>query len=137
MRNIVIDAGPLIALFDGSDNFHAASVAFIKRETGILHTNLAVITEVMHLLDFSKAAQTDFLGWVQNAVTIDTNTTSDFPSINSLMEKYADLPADFADTSLIALCERLDTVLVATIDTDFDVYKTKRGKPFTNVFYLI
>ncbi len=106
MRNIVVDAGPLIALFDGSDKYHKQAVRFVKNEAGVLHTNIPVITEVMYLLDFSTNAQKEFLGWVSSALTIDGNTSYDFNKISVLMEKYADLPADFGDDLLVSLRER-------------------------------
>jgi hypothetical protein len=42
---VVVDTGPLIALFDGSDRHHAVAVAFLEQNREPLITNLAVITE--------------------------------------------------------------------------------------------
>ena len=71
MRNIVVDSGPLIALFDGSDRYHEAAKRFLERVHGRLHSNIAVITEVVHMLDFSAQAQHDFLAWADQAMMID------------------------------------------------------------------
>ena len=49
------------------------------------------------------------------------------------MEKYEDLPADFADASLLALCERRGIETIASFDKDFDVYRTKGRKRLRNV----
>ena len=95
MLNIVVDSGVFIALFDGSDRYHAQAKHFIKHVRGRLHTNLPVITEVVHLLDFSQQAQQDFLLWVNQAVQIDASTVGDWERILTLLKKYADLPADF------------------------------------------
>ncbi len=47
------------------------------------------------------------------------------------MEKYRDLPMDFADATLVALGERLHTNLVFTLDRrDFTVYRLFGVKPF-------
>jgi len=135
MQNIVVDSGPLIALFDGSDRYHAQAVQFIQHTQGKLHSNLAVVTEVVHLLDFSQQAQQDFLQWVHQAVQLDEQTTSDWTRIQEILQKYADLPADFADASLIALCERLNTRTVASVDSDFTVYRDYLKNYFTNVFW--
>lgn len=135
MQNIVVDSGPLIALFDKSDRHHLQAKQFIQQLTGRLHTNIAVITEVVHMLDFSPQAQQDFLFWVQQSVAIDEHTVSDWPRILALLEKYADLPADFADASLIALCERLNTRLVASVDSDFTIYRDYARNHFTNLFW--
>lgn len=135
MRNIVVDSGVFIALFDKSDRHHAQAKQFIRDVEGRLHTNLAVITEVVHMLDFSQQAQQDFLFWVQQAVQIDECTVGDWERILALLEKYVDLPADFADASLITLCERLHTRMVASVDSDFTVYRDYARQHFTNVFW--
>ena len=44
MKNIVIDSGPLIALFDASDRWHQVAVDFIAGEPGRLVSNLPVLT---------------------------------------------------------------------------------------------
>ena len=50
------------------------------------------------------------------------------------MGKYADLPADFADASLLALCERAGIDRIATLDRDFAVYRLRNRKRLVNVF---
>ncbi|MFQ5435165.1 MAG: type II toxin-antitoxin system VapC family toxin [Anaerolineae bacterium] len=128
----MIDSGPLIALFDRSDKYHAASVEFIKANYSELITTLASITETLHLLDFNRNAQVDFLGWVNaGAVTIEPITAGDLLRIKALIIKYSDLPMDFADACLVFLGEKLTISEIATIDRDFDVYRLKGKKPFT------
>ena len=56
MKNTLIDAGPLIALFDKSDNYHNKSLGFIKSFKGNLVSTLPVITEVLHMLSFNTNA---------------------------------------------------------------------------------
>ena len=60
MKRILIDSGPLIALFDSSDKYHLASVEFIITNKSELITSQASITETLHLLDFNRNAQFDF-----------------------------------------------------------------------------
>ncbi|MGV6851233.1 MAG: type II toxin-antitoxin system VapC family toxin [bacterium] len=132
MSRILIDSGPLIALFDGSDKYHHATVEFIKNNTQTLITTLVSITETLHLLDFSRRAQIDFIGWVgAGAVEIENINPIDFIEIQSLTSKYADLPMDFADACLVFLAEKMNITHIATIDRDFDVYKLSRKRAFT------
>lgn len=134
MSKILIDSGPLIALFDRSDRYHTASVEFIKTNRSELVTTLASITETLHLLDFSRYAQIDFLDWVDaGAVTIEPITSDDFQRIKELIIKYADLPMDFADACLVFLGDKLNIDRIATIDRDFDVYRLKGKRPFTTL----
>jgi len=132
MKKILIDSGPLIALFDRSDKYHQASTEFIKNNRSELITTLASITEVLHLLDFSRNAQVDFLSWIDSgAVTVEPITTNDFQRIGELIKKYSDLPMDFADACLVFLGEKMNVSKIATIDRDFDVYRLKGKRPFT------
>ena len=134
MKKILIDSGPLIALFDRNDKYHLASIKFIKDNNSELVTTLASVTETLHLLDFNRNAQIDFLGWVNaGAVTLEPISSDDLQRIKELTIKYSDLPMDFADACLVLLGEKLDISTVATIDRDFDVYRLKGKKPFTTL----
>lgn len=123
----------MVALFNRGDRHHARAFAYFEACRDDLVTNIAVITEAVHMLDFSHAAATDFLGWVNEAFTIDQATASDLTRIGRIMKMYDDLPADFADASLVAMCERLKLGRIATFDRDFDVYRLADGPSLTNV----
>jgi predicted nucleic acid-binding protein len=58
----------------------------------------------------------------------------DFTRIAELNAQYFDLPADFADLSLIAISERLNIAAILTLDSDFDVYRRYRVQPFERIF---
>jgi predicted nucleic acid-binding protein len=130
MKKILIDSGPLIALFDSSDKYHQKAVDFIKTNKYPLATTLASITETLHLLDFNRNAQIDFLEWVhRGGVEIHNIENSDFKRLRELTEKYRDLPMDFADSCLVYLAEKLNLNTIATIDRDFTIYRIQgRGK---------
>ena len=132
MKKILIDSGPLIALFDQNDKYHSASVEFIKNNNYELITTLASITETLHLLDFNRNAQIDFLGWVNaGAVSLEPITSDDLQRIKDLTIKYSNLPMDFADGCLVFLAEKFNMTTIATIDRDFDVYRVQEKRPFT------
>ena len=134
MKRILIDSGPLIALFDSSDKYHSASIEFIKTNKSELITTLASITETLHLLDFNRNAQVDFLGWANaGAIVIESIKLDDLSRIRDLTIKYADLPMDFADACLVFLGEKLNINKIATIDRDFDVYRLNGREPFTTL----
>ncbi len=134
MKKTLIDSGPLIALFDRNDKYHLASIKFIKDNNSELVTTLASVTETLHLLDFNRNAQIDFLGWVNaGAVTLEPISSDDLQRIKELTIKYSDLPMDFADACLVLLGEKLNISTIATIDRDFDVYRLKGKKPFTTL----
>lgn len=133
MPSIAVDTGPLIALYNRRDRHHAAVKTYFEAERRPLVTNVPVITETCQMLDFSSEAIRDFLSWVDVAFEVDRDLPDDFKRIAYLIAKYADLPADFADASLVAMCERLGIEQVATLDRDFEIYRTADGRALTNV----
>jgi predicted nucleic acid-binding protein len=131
MKKTLIDSGPLIALFDSSDKYHQEAVDFIKTNKYPLVTTLASITETLHLLDFNRNAQIDFLEWVhRGAVEIHNIENSDFKRVRELTEKYRDLPMDFADSCLVILAEKFNLNTIATIDRDFTMYRIQGRRKF-------
>jgi len=49
----------------------------------------------------------------------------------AIIQRYASLPCDYADATLIALAERTGVSAIATIDQrDFSVYRIKGRKRF-------
>ena len=134
MKKVLIDSGPLIALFDASDKYHQQAIDFIKTNKYPLVTTLASITETLHLLDFNRNAQIDFMGWIhRRAVEIHFIGNEDFHRLKELTSKYRDLPMDFADACLVFLAEKLSINAIATIDRDFTVYRIKGRKKFNVV----
>jgi predicted nucleic acid-binding protein len=57
----------------------------------------------------------------------------DYARVAELNERYADLPGDFADLTLICLSERLDIAEILTLDSDFEIYRRFRREPFQRV----
>lgn len=132
----LIDTGPVVALFDNSDKHYKNSLDFIKANVCQLYITLPVITEVVFLLDFNVNAQTDFLSWIYSgALEISDINQDDFKRISHLMRKYHQLPMDFADASIISACENLETLNVATLDSDFEIYRYRDRQPFKNIFH--
>jgi len=128
---VIVDTGPLVALFDPSDRDHEACSREVARlEKRRLVTTLAVVTEAAYLLDFSPRAQQAFLGFVRaGAVEVAEFDAASVGRAAALMSKYNDLPMDFADATLVVLAEALATTTVFTLDRpDFGVYRLGRRK---------
>ncbi len=133
----LVDSGPLVALFDKGDQYHQQALDFLKAFAGELIATTPVLTEVAYLLDFSVAAQVDFIRWVsEGAITLAELNRRDLLRIVELTQKYADLPMDFADASLVAVGERLEIGQIATVDTHFHLYRMKGRTSFRNTFVL-
>ena len=132
---ILIDSGPLIALFDASDNHHKEVLAFLAQQQNCYISTLAVYTEVSHLLDFSVKAQLDFYEWVMHkGVIISDINQHDMPRIVELTKKYGDLPMDFADATLIITAEKTGIREIVSLDKDFDIYRLPGREKVRNVY---
>ncbi len=82
----------------------------------------------MRFLPGGRAACVDvFLG----AATILPLTRPMLQRTRILLEKYSDLPMDYADATLVVLAEELGTDTVMTTDRrDFEVYRIRGRKRF-------
>lgn len=134
MKNIIVDAGPLIALFDKDDKYHNSVIKFLKTFDGQLVTSWPVITEVTHLLSFNVNVQIDFLEWLKReAVAIINLENIHLERIIQLSKKYSDVPMDLADSSLIVIAELTNITDIITIDSDYYIYRTKNKKSLNNI----
>jgi predicted nucleic acid-binding protein len=137
LNTILIDAGPLIALFDKDDKFHKKIKQFITGEQYRFVSTTAVLTEVSHMLDFNINVQIDFFEWVMNrGLVLFDIQQQDIPRIIELTRKYADRPMDFADATLVIAAEKTGIKKIISIDADFDIYRLPGKSKIKNVFYL-
>ena len=135
LNTILIDAGPIIALFDKDDKFHKRVISLIKGKHFKFITTIAVITEVSHMLDFSIEAQIAFLEWImKEGVMINEVHQKDIARVLELTKKYKDLPMDFADATLVVTAEKTGIKKIISIDSDFDVYRLPGKVKIENIF---
>ncbi len=107
MQNTLIDAGPIIALFNKNDKYHSQIKSFLKEYKGTLTSTWPVVTEVSHMLNFNVQTQIDFLTWIKlGGVIIENIDGKDLERIIELSKKYSDVPMDLADASLVVLSEK-------------------------------
>ena len=136
MPSVLVDAGPLIALFDRDDKHHTRARKVLARTKATLFTTWPVVTETWHMLDFSADAQLDFLQWVyRGGAKLHLQNDVDLERIIALIRRYGDRPMDLADASLVLASEQLGMVQIISIDQDFDIYRSAGKKRFENLFY--
>ena len=130
---ILVDAGPLVALFHRNDQNHEACVEALRGIRDSLGTAWACVTEAMHLLAFSREAQDAV--WeilVTGRLQLLPLDADDAPRMRELMRKYRDLPMDLADAAVVRLGEREGIRTVFTTDRrDFSLYRPARIGRFT------
>jgi uncharacterized protein len=136
-NSVLIDAGPLIALFDKDDKYHRDIKEFVRDGAFKFVTTSAVMTEVAHMLDFNVKVQVDFFEWVMNeGVILYTVRQRDISRIVEIIAKYSDLPMDFADATLIIAAEETEIKKIISIDSDFDIYRLPGREKIANIFRM-
>jgi predicted nucleic acid-binding protein len=135
MRRLLLDTGPWVALIDRSEQRHIECVSWLKKLEGELYSTEAVLTEVLYLLNFSLKAQTAAIDFVlHQAVTLVPSSLESLNRAKRLMEKYRNVPMDYADATLVCLAEDLLTQDIATLDKkDFGIYRL----PSNQFFHLL
>ena len=126
---ILLDTGPWVALIDRSEKRHVECVEWLKNFSGKLYSTEAVLTEVLYLLNFSIDGQCAALDFVLTTVVeIVPSNVGSLKKVKRWMRKYADLPMDFADATLVCLAADTGIRNIATFDKkDFEIY-TLPGK---------
>ena len=134
MARAHVDTGAIVALVNRADRHHAAAVQWFSGFRGLLFTTEAVVTETAYVLAASAVHQQAALAWVQRARAaglLKIEAVEDHAAVARLLARYASLPCDYADATLIALAERSAVSAIATIDQrDFSVYRIKGRKRF-------
>ncbi|MGM0746105.1 MAG: type II toxin-antitoxin system VapC family toxin [Bacteroidota bacterium] len=134
MKTSLIDAGPIIALFDNSDQYHNTVLSLIKEYRAGLITTWPVLTEVCYMLDFNRNTQIDFLDWIiAGGLDIYNIQKWQIGGIKDWFSRYSDLPADLADCTLMEVAETENIDSIITLDRDFSVYKLNSGKYLRNL----
>jgi uncharacterized protein len=137
---IIVDTGFWLALADQRDRYHVQAQQALKRYDEPLITTWCVVTETCYLLLTRKGnqAQMQFVKSLQSGLFEVFNLEAQHSDqIAELMGKYADLPMDLADASLVILAEHLNSGRIFSVDQrDFNAYRWKRTAPFENLLML-
>jgi len=133
VRRVLLDAGPLVAWLDRDDAHHATVQRWMAAYRGELITTWPVITEACHMIPASAAPT--LLHWIERGgATLAGIPVSSLRAIATRMDKYADLPMDLADATLLWVAEREGVMDVLTLDRrDFGIYRTTRGRMLRDV----
>jgi predicted nucleic acid-binding protein len=128
---VLVDASGLIALLDRDDAAHARCVDAIKRIREPLSTVWPALTEAMHLLADTPHGPDALCDMVSDgALLLLDLEEADLARIKSLMQKYRDLPMDFADAALVRAAERERITRIVTLDSHFEVYRLPHRATF-------
>jgi predicted nucleic acid-binding protein len=129
MNLVIVDTGPLVAWFCPKDAHHL----WARRTVGQMPAGAiiceAVLTEVCHLAAKDGIARGKVIEFVERGRLVPVPLTTELPAIRELLERYADLPMDFADACIVRLAEIQPTASVCTVDGDFRVFRRLGVEP--------
>lgn len=126
---IIVDTGPLVALFDPRDGLHANCRDRLQSFRAPLVTTPPVLTEAFHILAPESRGSEQLRMFIERGgMSVHFAGDEELFRAFELMEKYKDRPMDLADASVIAAAETAGTRKIFTVDrSDFETYRIKRG----------
>lgn len=135
MTPCLLDAGPMVALFDRGDRFHAHFRSAIEQPDQPLqmYTTWPCVTEASHLL--GPRYRIALLQWVAGgAVQVYPFDVSDLQDMCEFITQYTQQPRtemDLADASLYWLARESGLTRIMTMDVrDFSRYRLPDGRAF-------
>jgi len=131
-RDVLLDAGPIVAALDPGDQWHHPVVQAWETLIARCVTTEAVVTEACHLM--LRGRQPAALP-LELLLAIGIPVLSLDPATHRqaavLMRRFANMPMDYADASLVALADALEIEQVFTTDRrGFGTYRGARGTAF-------
>jgi uncharacterized protein len=134
MNQCLVDTGPLVSLLDRSEPDHDAVHQFLAQFDGRLITTGAVVTEALYFLSDVATGPATLVSFLDVSETDirDIFSIGALTEAVRLMEKYADVPMDFPDATLVWAADQTGTENVLTLDrrgfTSFRFRKNRRFK---------
>lgn len=134
---IIADAGFFYALVDRGDAWHRRAVAQLDTQAEGWVTTWPVLTEATHLLMRwigPDAVQALLREVADGAISMWQWSAEHTARVPALMQRYASLPMDLADASLLLLAEHLGHGRILTTDErEFGAYRFKGREPFQSL----
>lgn len=132
---ILCDAGPLVALVNPAESaLHARCAEVLNEVSAPLITTWACLTEAFYLAGRIGGWSAQELLWKLASDPRILQVQVPSPGIMSrsreLMERYQNVPMDFADASLVVTAEERNLRRIFTLDSDFRIYRTRDGGSF-------
>ena len=121
-RNVVVDAGFVVALLSSRDNHHEWAVTQASEFPPPWSTCEAVLSESFHLLGGRGAPNLGALVR-RRALRVTFEFAKNVEPVVRLVEKYSDVPMSLADACLVRMTETLADPIVLTTDEDFRFYR--------------
>jgi predicted nucleic acid-binding protein len=132
-RHLVLDTGPLVALLNRRDKFHAWAKLQWAQAAPPLQTCEAVLSEACFLLRAAPGGREAVMELLRRRVVeVAFHLEGHLEAVARLLRKYADVPMSLADGCLVRLSELSAESTILTLDQDFRLYR-KSGRQIVPV----
>jgi len=121
-RNVLVDAGLLVALLSSRDTLHEWAVAQASEFPPPWSTCESALSEAFHLLGERGIPSLATL-LRRHALLVAFRLAENVGPIVKLLEKYSDIPMSLADACLVRMTETLPNPILLTTDRDFRIYR--------------
>jgi predicted nucleic acid-binding protein len=114
---LLLDTGPLYALADATDEWHAPMRDFLRATDEILLVPVTVLPEVAYLLRsrLGEEVERRFVrSLTERELAVEGLQSGDLGRCGELLDRYRDL--GFVDASIVAIAERLRLPSLVTTD---------------------
>jgi predicted nucleic acid-binding protein len=129
-RQVLIDAGPLVAIVSRKDAHHERCAAELANLPTPLLTCWPAVAEAFWLVRHSQDAVAGlFRGFADHLWALATIGPESLPWLQVFLKRYQKIQAQLADACLIYLAEHEGIDTVFTLDRrDFSVYRYGRNR---------
>ena len=127
-QGALVDTGPLVALLNRRDRFHAWTVDQWNQIAAPMLTCEAVVSEACFLLSGIKSGSDLVMQLIQREILmISFHLDDHIDPVKKLLTKYQSVPMSLADACLVRMSELHSNSHVFTLDSDFNLYR-KNGR---------
>ncbi len=127
MTRVLVDTGPLVALLNRRDQYHAWARSVLDTVTPPVFTCEAVLSEACFLLARVAGGADAVLALVAaDILRVEFQIGVEIAAVLRLAARFASVPMSFADACLVRMTELELRSVVLTINGDFKHYRRNK-----------
>lgn len=128
-RDVVVDAGPIVASLVAGDAHHAWTRDELARIRPPMLTCEPALTEATFIVSRTGGDPSAVPALLERGVLRVAFSVQDQAAhVAALMQRYSRIPMSLADACLVRMAELMDHAVIMTFDSDFRIYRKHSRK---------
>lgn len=124
METVILDASPLVAYFDQSEEHHDWCARQFESVRPPLISCEAAIAEAVYLIESRGGNATRIFEFIRDEIIqLPFHLEAEIAAIVTLRRRYTNVPMSLADACLVRLAEKHHNTRIFTLDRDFKIYR--------------